>query len=182
MKYQVGDELVTIHGSHCKVTKVFNDGTDYNVQYSDDTIETISAAYVDRYFDLFDLAPNDGDNTNDDLNRDLINSLLRKQTMADTSKYLEHESPVKPDYRQLIVEECDALKDLLLEKNLSYGSSCFEPIRVFSKDPPAAQIRTRIDDKLSRITMGREYQHEDTLQDTAGYIILLMIANRLGLK
>ena len=51
----------------------------------------------------------------------------------------------------LIAKICDDIRDLLLEKNLSYGNSALEPLRVFSKAPTNEQILVRIDDKLNRI-------------------------------
>jgi len=76
-----------------------------------------------------------------------------------------------------IIENCEAIKELLLEKNAKYGNSALEPKRVFSKADCAEQLKVRIDDKLSRIaTSGLSGTDEDTLKDLVGYLILLMIA------
>jgi hypothetical protein len=67
---------------------------------------------------------------------------------------------------------------LLLRKNLRYGSSATNPIRVFSKLEPEAGIRVRLDDKLSRIRAGAADDDEDPILDTLGYLILLLVAQR----
>ena len=72
---------------------------------------------------------------------------------------------------------CDKVKKLLLEKNKKYGDSALEPVRVFSQDHQIAQLKVRIDDKLSRIrTSGPMASDEDTLLDLMGYLVLLKIA------
>ena len=84
--------------------------------------------------------------------------------------------------QQLIVQECDAVKELLLAKNREYGNSAMEPIGVFSSSGAADQIKVRIDDKLKRIQTTRRMSelkiHEDTEQDLVGYLILLRVARR----
>lgn len=88
----------------------------------------------------------------------------------------------KPDYKGMIVAECTDIELLLLEKNRSYGSSAFEPIRIFSKADAEEQLLVRIDDKLSRIARGKEFQSEDTIQDLIGYLILLKIQRKINIK
>ena len=78
----------------------------------------------------------------------------------------------------LITEECDAIKKLLLEKNAKYGNSALEPIRVFSKADPQEQLRVRIDDKLSRILTSDPEDTEDAVTDLIGYLILYKVAQR----
>ena len=66
---------------------------------------------------------------------------------------------------------------MLLQKNAKYGNSALEPLNVFSEAGAVAGIKMRIDDKLKRIkNAGLVDATEDTLQDLAGYLILLMIA------
>lgn len=80
----------------------------------------------------------------------------------------------------LIVEECDALKALLLEKNAAYGDSALDPIRIFSRADRIEQIKVRIDDKLSRIARADpKALGEDAVRDLMGYFVLLRIAERL---
>jgi hypothetical protein len=81
-------------------------------------------------------------------------------------------APTLTDIQQIIREECDTIRDFLIEKNASYGNSVFDPIRIFSDGDPVQQIHVRIDDKLSRIMRGREYGTEDTELDLIGYLIL----------
>lgn len=78
----------------------------------------------------------------------------------------------------LIEEECSALAAILIAKNRAYGNSALEPVRIFSKASPEEQIYVRMDDKLSRIAHGHEYDTEDTVLDLAGYLILLRVARR----
>ena len=76
-----------------------------------------------------------------------------------------------------IKQKCKELEDLLLTKNEKYGNSALEPLNVFSEANAVAGIKMRIDDKLKRIkNAGLCDATEDTLQDLAGYLILLMIA------
>ena len=76
-----------------------------------------------------------------------------------------------------IKSKCKKLQDLLLEKNDKYGDASLKPINIFSKVNAVTSIKARIDDKLKRISnAGILDDTEDTLQDLAGYLILLMIA------
>ena len=81
--------------------------------------------------------------------------------------------------RDLIAQECDVLKELLLRKNEAYGNSALEPLRVVSKADPVEQLKVRIDDKLSRLSRGFD-DGEDTEQDLLGYFLLLRVARRLA--
>lgn len=73
----------------------------------------------------------------------------------------------------MIVEEALEMAALLLKKNISYGNSAMEPVRVFSKADTVEQLLVRIDDKLSRIQRGGKYFDEDTIADLVGYLLLL---------
>ena len=86
--------------------------------------------------------------------------------------------------QELIIEECNAVKNLLIEKNKSYGNSAIVPKRIFSRSSPVEQIRVRIDDKLSRLSsshtsISESIASEDTIKDLLGYLILLRVAERL---
>lgn len=74
-----------------------------------------------------------------------------------------------------ILKECLAIAELLINKNISYGSSFNKPINVFSHATPGEQILIRIDDKLNRIKNGKEYASEDTVLDLIGYLTLYRI-------
>lgn len=79
--------------------------------------------------------------------------------------------------REKIKKRCRDLQDLLLQKNAKYGNSALDPVQIFSSAGAVAGIKVRIDDKLKRIkNAGLVDSTEDTLQDLAGYLILLMIA------
>jgi len=81
--------------------------------------------------------------------------------------------------RQLqIASACDEIKTLLIDKNLRYGDSALNPVRIFSKSDAVEQILVRIDDKLSRIQRGAGLiaSDEDVVNDLIGYLILLKIA------
>ena len=81
--------------------------------------------------------------------------------------------------RMQIIEICDDICKMLIEKNAKYGNSALSPVRVFSKASTTEQLLVRIDDKLSRIkTTGMEAPDEDTLNDLIGYLILLKIATK----
>lgn len=81
---------------------------------------------------------------------------------------------------QLIAQECDALKAMLLDKNALYGNSALDPLRVFSRASADEQIRVRIDDKLSRLSRGAGVETEDIEADLIGYLVLLRISRRLA--
>ena len=79
--------------------------------------------------------------------------------------------------RSKIKSKCKKLENILLQKNAKYGDSALQPLNVFSEAGAVAGIKVRIDDKLKRIkNSGLVDATEDTLQDLAGYLILLMIA------
>lgn len=74
-----------------------------------------------------------------------------------------------------ILKECLEIAKLLIDKNISYGSSFNKPINIFSQATPGEQILIRIDDKLNRIKNGKEYASEDTILDLIGYLTLYRI-------
>jgi hypothetical protein len=82
--------------------------------------------------------------------------------------------------QQAINDECDSIKDMLLEKNKAYGNSAISPLRIMSRAGTLEQIRVRIDDKLSRMSRGSA-AGEDAEKDLIGYLVLLRVARRLGI-
>ncbi len=64
----------------------------------------------------------------------------------------------------------------LIKKNIAYGNSALDPVRIFSKTDAREQLHVRIDDKLSRIMRGTEYVGDNDIDDLIGYLILLKIA------
>jgi hypothetical protein len=77
---------------------------------------------------------------------------------------------------------CTEIKNMLMQKNLAYGDSALEPVRIFSKADPIEQILVRIDDKLSRFARGTEYPGDNDIDDLIGYLVLLKIAKERNAK
>lgn len=77
-----------------------------------------------------------------------------------------------------ITQVCDNIKNMLLEKNMKYGDSALNPVRVMSKSDSVEQIKVRIDDKLSRLSQGHLDDDEDVINDLIGYFVLLKIAKQ----
>ena len=79
---------------------------------------------------------------------------------------------------QAIADECENLKQMLLEKNRNYGDSALNPVRIFSKVDSIEQINVRLDDKISRLARGSA-GGEDVELDLMGYLILKRVAKRM---
>ena len=80
---------------------------------------------------------------------------------------------------ELITEIGQEVIYLLLEKNKAYGDTANNPPQIFSKLPADEGIKSRIDDKLSRIkNKGLSDITEDTIMDLTGYLILLMVERK----
>jgi hypothetical protein len=75
-----------------------------------------------------------------------------------------------------ILNTCTNIAHMLIEKNIAYGDSALDPVRIFSKADPVEQLRVRIDDKLSRLMKGTEYVGDNDIDDLIGYLVLLKIA------
>lgn len=82
--------------------------------------------------------------------------------------------------QELIANECDAIKAMLLAKNAAYGNSALDPLRVFSRASTEEQIRVRLDDKLSRLKRGTGVETEDVEADIIGYLVLMRVHRKLG--
>jgi hypothetical protein len=81
--------------------------------------------------------------------------------------------------RDLILQEAEAVTNLLLLKNEAYGDSALKPAGIFAGGDAVHNLCCRIDDKLMRIKMrGITDETEDTVQDLIGYLILLKVALR----
>ena len=82
------------------------------------------------------------------------------------------------DTQQDIIRICDRVKNLLLEKNMKYGDSELNPIRIMSQASSIEQILVRIDDKLNRLKQGSNllFEDEDVIMDLIGYYVLLKVA------
>jgi len=76
--------------------------------------------------------------------------------------------------QEQIKKKCNEIRDILLEKNKSYGNSVFDKGVLFNVDPMYA-IQARINDKLNRIKSKETYMSENDLLDLTGYLILLQV-------
>lgn len=81
------------------------------------------------------------------------------------------------DTQEAIAAVCDEIKSILVRKNVAYGDSALDPVRIFSSAGPREQLLVRIDDKLSRIARGGELG-EDVVLDLIGYLVLLRVSDR----
>jgi hypothetical protein len=66
--------------------------------------------------------------------------------------------------------------EMVVAKNIAYGDSAVDPVRIFSKASPVEQILVRLDDKISRLQRGTSYPGDNEIDDIMGYLILLKIA------
>jgi hypothetical protein len=66
--------------------------------------------------------------------------------------------------------------EMVVAKNVAYGDSAVDPVRIFSKASPVEQILVRLDDKISRLQRGTSYPGDNEIDDIMGYLILLKIA------
>lgn len=96
------------------------------------------------------------------------------------SEFETHHSLTKT--QKLIVKECNYIRDLLLEKNESYGDSAIDNLQIFGRSKPGEAIRCRIDDKLKRIACGKKFKDERTTEDLIGYLILLRVEKKIRQK
>ena len=81
-----------------------------------------------------------------------------------------------------IIVECLEMAEMLIKKNVSYGNSALDPIRIFSKAGPREQLYVRIDDKLNRLIKGEEYPGDNDIDDLIGYLILLKVAKEFAIS
>lgn len=81
-----------------------------------------------------------------------------------------------------IVTVCNEIRDMLIAKNQAYGNSFADPVGVFAGNMnPQEQLNVRIDDKLKRIKNGNPgIDHEDTVLDLVGYLILKLVLRRMA--
>lgn len=80
------------------------------------------------------------------------------------------------DFENIVRAICTDVADMLIKKNKCYGNSALEPINCFYKGDAGTSIKVRIDDKLSRIMRGSEFQGDDTIWDLIGYLVLLLVS------
>jgi hypothetical protein len=81
---------------------------------------------------------------------------------------------------ELLAQEFDRLKAMVVQKNIEYKDSLQNPQRTFlSEGEASVGILARLDDKLNRIRMAGLNQHTvDTVDDLIGYLVHLRISLR----
>jgi hypothetical protein len=79
------------------------------------------------------------------------------------------EAPAGPE----IFKACLEITEMLLKKNVAYGNSALNPIRIFSDADDIEQINVRIDDKLNRIKNKKVFAGDNDIDDLIGYLLLL---------
>lgn len=72
----------------------------------------------------------------------------------------------------IILAACLEITEMLLEKNVAYGNSALNPIRIFSDADDMEQLNVRIDDKLNRIKNKKLYAGDNDEDDLIGYLLL----------
>lgn len=73
---------------------------------------------------------------------------------------------------------CAAIAEMLKTKNKKYGDSALSPVHIFSRAPAGEQIRSRLDDKISRIINNNDSEiRKNDVSDIVGYLVLLCISN-----
>jgi hypothetical protein len=77
-----------------------------------------------------------------------------------------------------ILNQCLEIAEMLIKKNVSYGNSALNPVRIFSKADPKEQLMVRLDDKLSRIKNAGSFPGDNDIDDMTGYLVLYKIANK----
>lgn len=77
-----------------------------------------------------------------------------------------------------ILTECLDVAEMLVKKNISYGDSALNPMRLFANSDSVEQLKVRIDDKLNRIRNNQGFAGDNDIDDLIGYLILLKIANK----
>ena len=75
-----------------------------------------------------------------------------------------------------IFDACHEISQMLIEKNVSYGDSALNPIRIFSGADNIEQLKVRIDDKLNRVKNNQGFAGDNDIDDLIGYLILYKIA------
>jgi hypothetical protein len=75
-----------------------------------------------------------------------------------------------------IMRACLEIMEMLIKKNISYGNSALNPIKIFSKLDDIEGLNNRIDDKLTRVKNSQGYPGDNDIDDLIGYLVLLKIA------
>ena len=84
------------------------------------------------------------------------------------------------EVRTRIIEECELITTMLLDKNRKYNNSAFVPVKIFSQAEPIERANVRMDDKLARIMSQQDDEDEDPELDLIGYLILKRVMVKLN--
>lgn len=103
--------------------------------------------------------------------RNPMNEYARDMLVEQLDECLQIEAPAA----EAIISACLDLASMLVEKNYTYGNSALQPVSYLSTASAEERLRIRIDDKINRLANGDEYGDENTIEDLAGYLILLTI-------
>ena len=75
-----------------------------------------------------------------------------------------------------IWEVCHEIAQMLINKNISYGNSAVDPVRIFATSDNVEQLKVRIDDKINRVKNNQGFAGDNDIDDLIGYLVLLKIA------
>lgn len=95
------------------------------------------------------------------------------QTWISDLQLLAIDAPSGP----AILRQCLEIAEMLIKKNISYGNSALNPVRIFSKADPKEQIMVRLDDKLSRIKNAESFPGDNDIEDMIGYLVLYKLSD-----
>lgn len=79
----------------------------------------------------------------------------------------------------LIKHVFDEVRDLVVEKNRSYGGSMLKP-GLFGPKDPEERIWCRISDKLARLQAGNSYPGDNDLKDLMGYFAGILVLRAIS--
>lgn len=109
-----------------------------------------------------------------------ISQLTQNDIAYDGSEEISiRQEPELTGTQQMIVDECNTIMQLLLEKNRKYGDSAVNPCRIFSRASAKEQILVRLDDKINRWLNQQDDEDEDVIFDMIGYLVLYRVASRV---
>lgn len=91
------------------------------------------------------------------------------------SKY-DHRTVTARTIEEIVARKYREIEELVLSKNVKYGNTALEPMRVFSRALTGEQILVRLDDKLGRLMRGIDAgDGESPIVDLLGYLLLLRV-------
>jgi hypothetical protein len=99
------------------------------------------------------------------------------------NKKLSVEIDSEREFDLMLKETLEEIGNLLISKNIKYGDSALNPVRIFSKSDPQEQIKVRIDDKISRLVRGNALREdEDVVMDLIGYLVILQMCKKCTIE